>query len=464
MARKRCLKTPFVRIEDKQEWKTFERFFGLLRWLWAQMQQILERRMKRCGKRAWVGMACVLSLILSGFCSADNAFCQQVQEKQAGKGAVTKPKHDAPPTPKTVDQSNEKGGSKKASDSTSPKKGSNKQLSDKKQKAGSSPAEIPKAKGGKTKAEAKTAANKTKGKSKQKPVVISPISVRLKSVILGEKDATIADFRGIQKRVSQLVEKLRPAVVGIKSGSGQGTGVIVSADGLVLTAAHVIGKRGRDATIVLPDGSEKRAIAMGTISRADSGILRILEEGEYPYVDIGESDPLKVGQWVMALGHPGGFDKDRASPVRVGRMLVKPGKTTLQTDCTLVGGDSGGPLFDMNGELIGIHSRIATRIQQNFHVSIDYFTDNWDSMLKELKPYLGFSLDKGEMTISRVEGPAAKARMKKGDLLKKLGKFEVKSRDDIKKALKSFKFDQKIEVVVERDKKEKKLKFQIGGK
>lgn len=277
---------------------------------------------------------------------------------------------------------------------------------------------------------------------------------RLQNVFLGKEDPNLDDLRQLQFRVNELVEKLRPAVVGIRMQDGQGSGVIVTSDGYILTAAHVVGSKGLPAQVVMPDGSTQRAVVLGTNAATDSGMLRLLDKGPWPYVPVGESGTLNEGQWVMALGHPGGFDPDRDAVVRVGRMLTRPGRTTLQTDCTLVGGDSGGPLFDLDGYVIGIHSRISRRIQQNYHVAVDVFTSNWDEMAEDPKIYFGFSLKSKTETelllVSDVEGPVARAGMKVGDQLLKVNGKDVATREDIRDAITDLEPFDDIEIVVRR--------------
>ncbi|MBL8888790.1 MAG: trypsin-like peptidase domain-containing protein [Planctomycetaceae bacterium] len=303
--------------------------------------------------------------------------------------------------------------------------------------------------------------------SEAKTELLSPEALRFQEVVLGKVDPTLSDFRQLQQRVNELVSQLRPAVVGIRMGGGQGSGVIVSGDGYVLTAAHVVGRRGQRAEIVMPDGSTHPAIVLGTDSSSDAGMLRMVEKGPWPYAEIGESDALKRGQWLLALGHPGGFDPDRSSVVRVGRLLMEPGRTTLQTDCTLVGGDSGGPLFDLEGRVIGIHSRISRRIQQNYHVSVDIFTSQWDEMSKEPSPTLGFRIKSAEVTdklvIDRVngDGPAEKAGLKPEDQILKFDGVEVKNRDELRAKMGQLQLDQKVKLTVLRDNAEVELELQV---
>jgi serine protease Do len=88
-------------------------------------------------------------------------------------------------------------------------------------------------------------------------------------------------------------------------------------------------------------------------------------------------DKSKVSDWCFAIGHPGGYDKKRGVVVRLGRVIAKTDET-LQSDSRLLGGDSGGPLFNFDGEIIAIHSRISEKSDQNFHVPIECFHTNWE--------------------------------------------------------------------------------------
>ena len=173
---------------------------------------------------------------------------------------------------------------------------------------------------------------------------------------------TVEELREIEAHVAKVVAKVMPAVVGVRVGPGQGSAVIVREDGTLLTAGHVSGTPGTKAAVWLfqSKGATKSGKSLGQLKSIDSGMMKITDEGKYAVAEIGKSSDLKPGQWVIAIGHPGGFRPNRAPVVRVGRILVA-NQFLIRTDCTLVGGDSGGPLFDMQGRVIGIHSRIGGR-------------------------------------------------------------------------------------------------------
>ena len=185
------------------------------------------------------------------------------------------------------------------------------------------------------------------------------------------------DLLSIQAKLQDTLKKAKQAVVAVQSGGGAGSGVIVSKDGLVLTAGHVSGRPGRSLKIVLPDGRRVNAVTMGGSEISDSGMCKIKEEGDWPFAPMAKKGKSQVGDWCFALGHPGGFMPKRGMVTRIGRVIDKQ-NATLRTDCRLLGGDSGGPLFNLDGEVIGIHSRIAKDDDANFHAPIESYLEHWD--------------------------------------------------------------------------------------
>ena len=190
----------------------------------------------------------------------------------------------------------------------------------------------------------------------------------------------VAQLREIENQVREVIAKVLPCVVGVQVGASRGSGVIVSEDGLVMTAGHVVEKPGLKVTFTFPDGSEAKGTTLGRYKTNDAGLMKIDDEGKWPFVEKGRSGDLKPGTWCVAVGHPMGFQKERPPVIRVGRVL-KSLDEVIQTDCLLVGGDSGGPLFDLQGKVIGINSRIGNSPTLNFHVPVDVYLDNWDRLV-----------------------------------------------------------------------------------
>ncbi len=191
----------------------------------------------------------------------------------------------------------------------------------------------------------------------------------------------VAELRTLESQIQKVVEKVLPCTVGVQIGSSSGSGVIVSEDGYVMTAGHVVGEPGRDVTFTFADGKTAQGKTLGMFKDADAGLMKITDEGKWPFAEKGRSADLKSGAWCLAIGHPLGYQKQRPPVIRVGRVL-RLRDMVIQTDCPLVGGDSGGPLVDLQGKVIGINSRIGGSTNMNFHVPVDLFHDHWDRLVK----------------------------------------------------------------------------------
>jgi serine protease Do len=295
---------------------------------------------------------------------------------------------------------------------------------------------------------------------------------------------SIPELKAMQKRIKEITEKVMPSTVGLTVGNGAGSGVIINSEGLVLSAAHVVGKPGSKVTVWLVDGTQVKAVSLGVNDKLDSGMLKITgdvpkgakwpgaSEGKWPAVELGDSSLLKKGQWVISLGHHGGPRPDRTPPLRLGRFEnFNEYDQTLRTNCTLVGGDSGGPLFDLNGKVIGIHSKIGVFLDQNMHVPANVFKKEWDKLVagKSLgKPtaVLGASLDPDldrPTVLSVTEGsPAEEAGMEVGDVIVQLDEFKVRRKTDLKQAMQYVKPGQKVKVQVNRGDETITLKITLG--
>jgi serine protease Do len=294
-----------------------------------------------------------------------------------------------------------------------------------------------------------------------------------------------SDLNAIQAAMLAAIPNAQAATVNIDLGEGSGSGVIVSAEGLVMTAAHVSAGVGKDVTVDMPDGTKLKAETLGLDSDTDAALLRIIEklpDGKpFPFVEINKADDTKLGDWVFSLGHSGGFDKERGVVSRLGR-LVRVANTTIQTDGALIGGDSGGPLFDMEGRLIGIHSRVGAVVGVNMHVPVKVFTENWDRMMKSefigegpfaQKPKIGKGFlgvatkdaDGGiEVTKVGKKSPAEEAGIKEGDLLRTLNGEKLDSREKLQSILAELAEGDKLAFEITRDGKDETINLKLGAR
>jgi serine protease Do len=266
-----------------------------------------------------------------------------------------------------------------------------------------------------------------------------------------------------------------PCTVGIQIGGASGSGVIVSEDGYVLTAGHVSGKPGSELKVILPDGRRVKGKSLGANHRMDSGMIKITEEGKWPFVDLGNSAKLKKGQWCLALGHPGGYKPGRSPVVRLGRIL-NTDKVVIRTDCTLVGGDSGGPLFDLEGKVIAIHSSIGGPITANQHVPVDTYRETWDRLVASEewggfspggnRAWMGVQLDveaDGCKVSEVMEGsPADKAGVKANDVIVKFAGEKIGNTEDLAAVIGKKKPGDKVTLEVMRGEKSVTLDLTLG--
>ena len=294
-----------------------------------------------------------------------------------------------------------------------------------------------------------------------------------------------ADLIEIQDTLKTVIPKAKKATVCIDLGEGTGSGVIVTPEGLVMTAAHVSTGVGKDVTVIMPDGTELKAETLGLMAEVDAALVQITEKSPdgkpFPIVEINRTGDTKLGDWIFSLGHSGGFNKDRGAVARLGR-LVRVANTTIQTDGTLIGGDSGGPLFDMEGRLIGIHSRVGPQLPVNMHVPVSVFFEGWDRMLASefvgegpfaSKPVKGKGFfgvatkeTEGGLLVTKVgkKSPAEVAGIKEGDVLVSLNGELLPTRDAMKALLAEMAAGDKMALEIKRDGKDEKIDLRLGAR
>lgn len=306
-------------------------------------------------------------------------------------------------------------------------------------------------------------------------------------------ELAIPDLEGLPPIFREFFERNIPRVPRTPNGGRQreaqslGSGFIISADGYVLTNNHVIA--GADEIIVrLPDRSELEAKLIGADPRSDVALLKI--EGEnLPTVRLGKSEDLKVGEWVLAIGSPFGFDHSVTAGIVSAKGRSLPNESYvpfIQTDVAINPGNSGGPLFNLAGEVVGINSQIFTRsggfMGLSFAIPMSVALEVVEQLKvdgKVSRGWLGvviqevnkdlaesFGLDKpaGALVAQVLEGgPAAKGGLQVGDVILSINDAPIVMSGDLPHLVGRLKPGSQTELDVVRDGARQKLKLTIGA-
>lgn len=262
---------------------------------------------------------------------------------------------------------------------------------------------------------------------------VLPIPASLSEVFAGAAlPADLATCRAMEAHVQALEKKVQAATVRI----GGATGVIIPG-GYVLTAGHVSKEPDKRIRLTLHDGRRVRAVSLGLNQRTDTGLLRIVSEGTFAGLPLGDSKAMAPGSWCAMFGFPGGVRPGQPAPLRLGRVLRVRGRSYLVSDCCMTAGDSGGPLVDMGGRVIGINSRISRDLANNMHTPVHLFRAEWASLVKGEKNgrapegWLGVEIERGSKP-TRIKtvaagSPAATAGLQVGDRVLRVGDRRLNS-------------------------------------
>jgi Do/DeqQ family serine protease len=276
---------------------------------------------------------------------------------------------------------------------------------------------------------------------------------------------------------------------------GTGSGFIISADGLVLTNAHVI-DRADTVTVALRDGREFKGKVLGTDRLTDLAVIRI-DAKDLPMAPLGNSDQLRPGEWAIAIGNPFGLDNTVTAGIisatgRTSADVGIPDKRVgfIQTDAAINPGNSGGPLLNQRGEVIGVNTAIRAQAQGlGFSIPINTaqriakelvakgkvshpflgiqmrtLTDNLKQQLNEdPKRPVTIKLDRGVVVFGVARNsPAASAGMQRGDVIVKLNGQAVKTAEEVQTIVDQTTVGQPVNVDVDRDGKSVTLAVRPG--
>jgi len=265
-----------------------------------------------------------------------------------------------------------------------------------------------------------------------------------------------------------------------------GSGFVISTDGYIMTNAHVVDHADK-ITVRLTDKREFSAKVIGVDKRTDVALLKIEASG-LPIITKGDPNKLKVGEWVVAIGSPFGFDSSVTAGIvsAKGRSLPRDNFVPfIQTDVAINPGNSGGPLFNMNGEVVGINSQIYTRsggsMGLSFAIPIDVAMQVADQLrttgkvvrgrigvsiqelTRELAESFGLSKPSGAL-VSSVEknAPADKAGIEASDVILKFDGKPVESSNDLPRIVAATKPGSKVVVELWRKGASKQVTVEVG--
>ncbi len=332
-----------------------------------------------------------------------------------------------------------------------------------------------------------------------------------------------ADAKGVPDGFSELAKRLSPAVVNISTAQtievnvedvpafpkgsplerfndffgGQadrngrvskslGSGFVIDKDGYVVTNNHVI--EGADLIeVTFPDGNTYEAELIGRDPATDIALLKIDTGKDIPFVNFGDSDSAEVGEWVMAIGNPFGYSGSVAAGIISARNRnISHGNYDdfIQTDVAINKGNSGGPLFNMEGEVIGVNTAILSPTGYSVGISFSVPSELASSIVDQLREfgetrrgYLGVRPQKVSNAIAKSYGldepygalittvvaksPADKAGLRKGDLIIELGGKKLESSRLLSRRIAEAKIDEALEVTFIRKRKTKTTKVII---
>ena len=277
---------------------------------------------------------------------------------------------------------------------------------------------------------------------------------------------------------------------------GLGSGVVIDPEGYILTNEHVVGNADK-ITVTLSDGREFKGEIKGRDQRSDLAIIKI-NARNLPAAKLGDSDSLKIGQWVVAIGNPFGFVMQNPEPTvtagvisalhrSLGRAISRDRdyNDLIQTDAAINPGNSGGPLVNLKGEIVGINvaifstsggyqgvgfaipannaKRIISRLIEGKKILYGWLGVSVQDLTEDLVKHFGL-VDKNAVLVAQVleKGPAEKAGMKDGDIIRKLDEQPINNVRELLSIVGKTEVGRKIKTLVIRDKRELTLEIEVG--
>jgi len=263
-----------------------------------------------------------------------------------------------------------------------------------------------------------------------------------------------------------------------------GSGFIIDKSGYIVTNNHVV-ENADKIKVKLKDGDEFNAEIVGRDPNTDLALIRIKANRELPVAKIGDSDALKVGQWVVAIGSPFGFEQTVTAGIvsAKGRVIGSgPYDDFIQTDASINPGNSGGPLINLQGEVIGINTaiiasgqgigfaipinmakNIIAQLKSNGEVTRGWLGVSIQSLSKDMAEYYGIKDGKGVLVTDVFKGdPAAKAGILPQDIILAVDGKKINDSRDLSRIIAGIPVGEKADIKVLRDGNEKEFKVTIA--
>ncbi len=273
-----------------------------------------------------------------------------------------------------------------------------------------------------------------------------------------------------------------------RKAMAQGSGFIISADGYVVTNNHVV-QNGKDITVVLNDGSELKAKLVGRDPKTDLALLKVKDAKSLPYVAFGNSDTLRVGDWVLAVGNPFGLGGTVTSGIVSARgreIGAGPYDDFLQIDASINKGNSGGPTFDVHGNVVGVNtaifsptggsvgigfaipatiaSKVVDQLKAHGKVTRGWLGVSIQPVDADLAASLSLDKPRGALVAEVTEGsPAARFGIQPGDVIIKVDGKKMDDVRDVSRTVADLKPGAKTGIALWRDGKEKDITVAIAA-
>jgi len=290
-----------------------------------------------------------------------------------------------------------------------------------------------------------------------------------------------------QTAVVKAVNKVAPAVVGVTrisqsrdffgrvtppAPSGYGSGVIISPQGYIVTNYHVV-EDAISVVVTYSDGQESEAEIVGVDPGTDLAVLKVDPPGQLPWANLGDSDELTVGEFVIAIGNPGGLDLQRSVTLGIVSATERSFDVydwvfgLVQTDAAINPGNSGGPLVDMNGSVVGINSvKITDAEGLGFSIPSNLVKSVTESLIangRVIRPMLGVTIseitpslaeayglgsDSGLLVVETPNGPAKRAGIRPDDIILEVQGTTIKTLRDLRRIISVKTVGEQVDITV----------------